>query len=841
MRGLNLFYQRNYGVSIGDYSRYIKAIKEAGGVVISKASVSKLIRALKRNGFWDDSVWNIPSTGGFKTAEVNNRNVVDTAYSVIPTGGDPAFLSQDFVTPGEPGQPNYNDCPELTKAVVGDKIMDVVAVERKESVIHDKNTWTMNWGSNPILHESGSPTGGRYCDIYREGNIYTRFWDGDDYISKLNISCYVKINSQADFGSTFLRFRNNDWVKPWDGRNNTNVFDISNGQISLVDHSDKDLSLFNSFITPLENGWYYVGYSIDNSTNQFWREREDDGKMNETIVVYQFAGSSIDGNPTVSIADLMITDGDYNTLYIPKDTTSPVTRLAPNPQIKDFIPETGSISMIADVVIDEFETETFGEPGNEVEGIIKPGTTLFSSNNSNMTIRITKDLLIVGGEDELSLNDIHYHGLELEEFQRYQFGTILSFNGDMYTLFLLYLEDDSWKVRAFYGVRDITSDTHRDLFIGCDSAGNQTSVRVLNMYSTEERLTNLLEASNLFSVLTIGNLEVKKDEIERPNILYISGDSSGTSSTRRIGFTEGTQVRIFSTNNLTISGLMSDDSTITGNDGEWSDWFSVDSTANKDFTTNGSGYIEIKGNVKYLYLSTLPNVTLAGDISNLDKLTTLYLRTLPNVTLAGDISNLDKLTTIYLSTLPNVTLAGDISNMDKLTYLYLRTLPNVTLAGDISGKKFTRFRITGISNPMTFNGYFNSNSIQTLLDYELANPGKALFNFPLNLTFVSLTINGSYAFKIAYGNFDESSAKGLIHAGWDLAVNNKLWGNVDPPRIRTFDISGCDPEDPPGLEDQISDGVTVQDALTAIYNYGATITVPAGWTEIKTFLSGLGV
>jgi hypothetical protein len=247
-------------------------------------------------------------------------------------------------------------------------------------------------------------------------------------------------------------------------------------------------------VIQLDDGWKYISLSIERTAAGspltgfgFLYPTQSD----KTI------GTTFNGGH-VLMTNFQIELG-YPTLPIPRPASATAERLAPSPVINNFIPETGSIALIADVVIDEFE---------EDDVITKPGTTLFSSNNSNMTIRITKDLLIVGGEDELLLNDIHYHGLELEEFQRYQFGTILSFNEDMYTLFLLYLEDDSWKVRAFYGVRDITSDTHRDLFIGCDSAGNQTSVRVLNMYSTEERLTNLLEASKLFSVLTVGNLEV---------------------------------------------------------------------------------------------------------------------------------------------------------------------------------------------------------------------------------------------------------------------------------------------------------------------------------------------
>lgn len=75
-----------------DYSDYLDFVKNQSGRLVKGESVEEMIKALKLYEFWNDSIWLIPSTGGFKTATSNNRNVVETAYSAIPTGGAPAFL-----------------------------------------------------------------------------------------------------------------------------------------------------------------------------------------------------------------------------------------------------------------------------------------------------------------------------------------------------------------------------------------------------------------------------------------------------------------------------------------------------------------------------------------------------------------------------------------------------------------------------------------------------------------------------------------------------------------------------------------------------------------------------
>ena len=839
MKGYNVFYNRIAGVLDKDFKAFKALVDNNHGEIINASAIKKLIKALKKDSFFSNSIWLIPSTGGFKTATSNNRNVVETAYSAIPTGGDPAFLSQDFVEGG-----SYNDCPELTKAVVGDNLMDVLAVEReRQNRVRSVPVWP--WAGNGDLVSIMCPYYKLYTKdmalIYDAGedpdNIapapvgYTKtgteimyFGTPGDGISNsyrwtLQDSVYTDVK-QGDVitWSFLLKPSGYDYVFLY-----TTI--ITGSYISIyIKHSGDNVGVttfpgvvikdYN--IIDIEDGWKYISVSI---------ERTAEG-ISSSGFGFLYPTQSTNGtNTTFNGGHVLMTNFQielgYPTLPIPRPASATAERLAPSPVINNFIPETGSISMIADVVIDEFE-EDDGE-------ITKFGTTLFSSNNHDITVRITKDYLIVGGEDELSLNDIHYHGLDLEEFQRYQFGTILSFNEDMYTLFLLYLEDDSWKVRAFYGVRDITSDTHRDLFIGCDSAGNQTSVRVLNMYSTEERLTNLLEATNLFSDLTIGNLEVKKDEIDLPCVFYWSGSDEGT---KRINFGSNTQIRAFSIYNFSMSGITG--ATITPGDLEWGEWVNVSPAAGSyhTLTLNGTGFFEVNDRDKltYLLLSTLPNVTLAGDISNLDKLTYLNLSTLPNtVTLTGDISNMDKLTYLKLITLPNtVTLTGDISNLDELTFLYLSSLPNtVTLTGDISQIPFETIYIlnTTVTNLNT-TGFVKRNLDINYFDIRPGNP--TTLKFPKDWTVNKITTGQFHRFQS--GNFDKSSAKGLIHAGWDLAVNEKEWTN------RALDIRGCNPSDPPGLDDVLAPGVSVRNGLQAIYDYGATITVPSAWTDIRNYL-----
>jgi len=787
-----------------DYSDYLDFVKNQSGRLVKGESVEEMIKALKLDEFWNDSIWLIPSSGGFKTAEKNNRNVVETAYSAIPTGDDPPaapFLSQNFVKVG-----NYNDCPELTKAVVGDNLMDVLAVEReRQNRVRSVPVWP--WAGNGDLASIMRP----YYKLYTKDMelIYDAGEDPDN-IAPAPVG-YTKTGTEIMYFGTPESGNSSTcrWILQYSVDTDVKQGDVITWSFLLKPSGYDYVLLYTSIITDSYIS-IYIKHSGDNvgvtaSQGVVIKDYniidiEDGWKYISVSVQRTAAGSPLTGfgflYPTQSTNSLNTTFNGGHVLM----TNFQIELGYPTPVINNFIPETGSISMIADVVIDEFETED--DDGTAV--ITKFGTTLFSSNNHDITVRITKDYLIVGGEDELSLNDIHHHGLDLEEFQRYQFGTILSFNKDMYTLFLLYLEDDSWKVRAFYGVRDITSDTHRDLFIGCDSAGNQTSVRVLNMYSTQQRLTTLLEASNLFSVLTIGNLEVKKDEIDLPCVFYWSGANGGT---KRLNFNDDTQVRAFSIDSFSISGITG--STITPGDKQWGEWVNVTPTVYYyDLTLDGTGFFEVKNRDKltYLLLSTLPNVTLAGDISNLDKLTDLYLRTLPNtVTLTGDISNLDKLTCLITNSLPNtVTLTGDISQ-----------IPFETI--DITSTTITNLNTTGFVKHDLDIKYF---------DIRPGNP--TTLKFPEDWTVNKITTGQYHRFQS--GNFDKSSAKGLIHAGWDLAVNEKEWTN------RALDIRGCNPSDPPGLDDVLAPGVSVRNGLQAIYDYGATITVPSAWTDIRNYL-----
>jgi hypothetical protein len=244
-------------------------------------------------------------------------------------------------------------------------------------------------------------------------------------------------------------------------------------------------------VIQLDDGWKYISVSI---------ERTAEGISSSGFGFLYPTQSTNSTDTTFNGGHVLMTNFQielgYPTLPIPRPTGTYVTRLAPSTQISNFIPETGSIAMIADVVIDEFE-EDDGE-------ITKFGTTLFGTGD-DLSLILTEDKLkLLFQGIELRSFD---HGADFSLFERYQVGVIVSTYEDSSKIFFLYKDDNEWTVKVFDSSDQLTGS---NLFLGCDNNGeNQTSVRVLNLYSTEEEIDNVNRASALFEILTIGNLEVE--------------------------------------------------------------------------------------------------------------------------------------------------------------------------------------------------------------------------------------------------------------------------------------------------------------------------------------------
>lgn len=507
MKGYNVFYNRIAGVLDKDFKAFKALVDNNHGEIINASAIKKLIKALKKDSFFSNSIWLIPSTGGFKTATSNNRNVVETAYSAIPTGGDPAFLSQDFVE-----GVSYNDCPELTKAVVGDNLMDVLAVEReRQNRVRSVPVWP--WAGNPdlvsimrpyyklytkdmeLIYDAGgdpnniapAPTytktgteimyfgtpgdGIGDCRWTPQDSVYTDVTQGDvitwSFLLKPSGYDYVLIYTQIvtdSYRGIFIK------------HSGDNVGVTASQGVVIKDYN----------IIDIEDGWKYISVSIERTAEGI--SSSGFGFLYPTQSTNIFSTTFNGGH--VLMTNFQIELG-YPTLPIPRPTGTYVTRLAPSTQISNFIPETGSIAMIADVVIDEFE-EDDGE-------ITKFGTTLFGTEDAISLILTEDKLKLLFQGIELRSFD---HGADFSLFERYQVGVIVSTYEDSSKIFFLYKDDNKWTVKVFDSSDQLTGS---NLFLGCDNNGeNQTSVRVLNLYSTEEEIDNVNRASALFEILTRG-------------------------------------------------------------------------------------------------------------------------------------------------------------------------------------------------------------------------------------------------------------------------------------------------------------------------------------------------
>ena len=242
--------------------------------------------------------------------------------------------------------------------------------------------------------------------------------------------------------------------------------------------------------------------------------------------------------------------------------------------------------------------------------------------------------------------------------------------------------------------------------------------------------------------------------------------------TKRIQFHNNVKIR--TTGTLVLGGLTLAKTGTIGNIAPGDGWIEVlaTSTTFQTFILVGSGNFEIKEpeNVSYLYLRDLTN----------------------EIKLTGDISAM-ALTSLYLYNLGTSEITGDISAM-ALTYLYLFNLGTSEITGDIKTNSII--------------SYIAINSVPPIQRASWAND------------FVVKTLTNTTAFSIsgAPTKLNARESEGLLHAGYDLAINNKTWAGETGVKLSVV----ADPLDPP-------DYSVCLPYMQAIINYGKPVAVPAEW------------